>query len=138
MPKKILIISPASTHPPYSGNSKCILSYAEMLMEAGYNVHFLWIADFNTTPEEIKATRNYWGSKLTIFKLNQFHRILKAFFRVSRFNRKGYYKTDDFYPFGIKRSIMQIQKEERFDCVIINYIFLSRIFNFIKGARKVL
>lgn len=138
MGKKILIISPVSTHPPYAGNSKCILSYIEMLIEIGYDLYFLWVADFNSTKEEEELTRKFWKEKLTIFKLNQFHRIMKACFRYFRFNRNGYYKIDDFYPYGIKRILVKVQKNDHFDCVIVNYIFFSKILKYIIDSKKIL
>jgi hypothetical protein len=138
MNKKILIISPYSTHPPYGGNSKCILSYSEMLQEIGYSVSFLWIADFNESKETEELTRLYWKDKLFIFRLSQFHRIIKALFRYSRFYFRGYYKVDDFHPFGIKNYINQLQKSHYFDCIIINYIFLSKIFTYITRSKKIL
>jgi hypothetical protein len=138
MEKKILIISPNATHPPYGGNSKCILSYSEMLKATGYEVSFLWVADFNSSVEEEKLTREYWKEKLTIYKLTQFHRLMKAFFRYLRFNIKGYYRVDDFYPYGIKKVLNKVQKENKFDCVIVNYIFFSKVFKYLKGPKKVL
>lgn len=138
MSKKILIISPIPTHPPFSGNSNCILSYSQMLIEAGYNIYFLWIADVNSTQEEEMLTRNFWKDKIIIFKETQFHRIMKAFFRYIRFNRKGYYNVDDFHPYGIKRVLLKVLKHDHFDCVIVNYIFLSKIFNYITDSKKIL
>jgi polysaccharide biosynthesis protein PslH len=138
MSKKILIISPTPTHPPYSGNAKCILSYSEMLIDAGYNVSFLWVADFNCNREEEELTQKFWGNKLTIYKLNQFHRIMKAFYRYIRFNITGNYLIDDFHPYGIKRIMSKIQRNEHFDCVIINYIFFSKIFKYIPDSKKIL
>jgi glycosyltransferase involved in cell wall biosynthesis len=138
MSKKILIISPTSTHPPFSGNAKCILSYAEMLTEAGYDIFFLWVADYNSTLEEEALTRKYWKDNLTIFKLNLFHRVLKAFYRYIRFNIRGNYKIDDFHPYGIKRVLKKIQKNTHFDSVIVNYVFFSKVFKHINNSKKIL
>ena len=138
MNKKILIISPKPTHPTYSGNSKCILSYAIMLKEAGYNVFFLWVADFHCTKEEEELTRKFWKDKLIIFKKNQFHRIMQAYYRLIRFNRIGNYKIDDFYPYGIKNILTKIQKKEHFNCVIVNYISLSKVLTYIFDSKKLI
>ena len=80
--KKILVISPVPTHPPYSGHSQCILSYSEMLMEAGYDISFLWVANQTCSTEEIKLTENFWKDKLTIYKLNLFQRLIVAFLHL--------------------------------------------------------
>jgi hypothetical protein len=136
--KKILIISPVPTHPPYSGNAQCILSYSEMLSALGYDLSFLWIADHDATIEEEELTGNFWDEKLYIFRLRQLHRIIKAFYRYFRFHRTGYYKVDDFYPFGIGRSIRKIRKIHKFDCVIVNYVFLSKLLNFFNDSSKII
>ena len=136
--KKILVISPVPTHPPYSGNSKCTLSYSEMLMEAGYDISFLWVADQTCSNEEIRLTENYWKDKLFIFKLNLLHRLRVAYYRRTRFKRTGNFRVDDFYPRGLESVFEKILKNEHFDAVLVNYIFLSKIFNHVKGAKKIL
>jgi len=136
--KNILIISPEPTHPPYAGNRICILSYAEMLRNKGYKVSFLWIANFNYLKQEEILTRAYWKNNLYIFKKNQIHRIKEAFFRYYRFKRLGFFKVDDNYPLGVKKLILQIQKKEQINVLIINYIYLSKIFNYINGIKKIL
>src|ERR1035437_5259678 len=138
MDKKILIISPFPTHPPYSGNSRCILSYSEMLTEAGYNVYFFWISEYDTTKEIEEQMIDYWKDKLIIFKQNLGHRLIKVFFRYFRFYRMGYFKVDDYYPFGIKKVLLRILLNNHFDCVIVNYIFLSKIFKYITDSKKLL
>ena len=138
MNKKILVISPTPTHPPFAGDRKAILSYSEMLKGSGYEVYFLWVANFNRLKEEEELTREYWQDKLYIFKKNQLHRLRESFFRCFRFNITKYYKTDDFYPFGIKKLIKKIQKENEFDGVVINYIYLTKIFKYITKGTKII
>lgn len=40
--KKVLIISDTPTHPTNTGNKMCILSYATLLQDMGYDVYFLY------------------------------------------------------------------------------------------------
>lgn len=138
MKKKILIISPVATHPPFAGNSACILAYANLLKDLGYNVSFLWIAHFDPTKEQEELSTNYWGSNFYSYGKNQVHRVFEAFFRFFHFKLKGNFKVDDYYPFGIKKFITQLQKQEAFDCVIINYIFLSGLSKYFTNSKKIL
>lgn len=136
--KKILIVSPEPSHPTYSGNRICIVNYTEMLREAGYNVYFLWVANFDSRDEEHQMTKNYWGDKLFVFRKNQLHRIIEAIKRTINFKRTGYYKIDDLYPIGLTAFIKHVLKREKFDSVIINYIFYSKIATYLTSEKSIL
>ena len=135
--KKILVISPVPTHPPYSGNSKCTLSYCEMLMEAGYDISFLWVADRIATSEQAELTRRFWKDRLTVYRYNLLHRLMIAFYRRVRFRIRGNFHVDDLYPFGLGRVVGKIL-DKNYDCIIINYVFLSKAFRFAREQKKVL
>ena len=136
--KKILIVSQVPTHPPVAGNRSCILSYSSMLQSLGYPVYYLWIAGFYHSDEEEILMREFWKNHLYIFKKTLIHRVIEFFFRLLHFKRTGFYKIDDYYPYGIKKLIKEIQKKEKFDIIISNYIFLSKIFNYLHSIKKIL
>jgi len=109
-----------------------------MLMEAGYDISFLWVANDNRTREQVELTKKYWNDKLTIFKLTLVHRLIVAIYRRTRFRRTGNFKVDDFYPFGLSKALLNILKNEHYDCILVNYIFLSKIFKYTGSAKKII
>ena len=136
--KKILIISSFPTHPTDSGNKSCILSYANMLKEMGYDVYFLLtVIGFRKAKETYIETYQHWGNKMFVYQPIFFDSLI---FRLYKrfFERHGYNKLDSFYPWSIKNYLKKIQKTEQFDVVIVNYVFLSRILKHFKRVKKVL
>ena len=99
---------------------------------------FLWIKNFMVGAEEELAMRRYWGKDLIVFRKNFFHKLMEAFHRRLFFYRSGFFRLDSFYPWGISPIVRRTLKQHRFDTVIVNYVFLSRLFRFFKGSRKLL
>lgn len=136
--KSALIVSPKPTHPAVAGNRQCIVSYSTMLQMNGFEVFLLWIADSNVSATEYKETRQYWKDHLFIYKKNPGHRLSEAIVRHLYFRITGYWPLDAAFPWGIGRIVNKIKLQHKFDFVIVNYVFLSRIFRYFKGCRKLL
>jgi hypothetical protein len=142
--KKILIISPVPTHPTSEGNQTCILSYSNMLREMGHDVYFLLIAEggFRAAGENYAECCSHWGDKIFIYRKNFFGKIIvdNIFFRIHRtiFKYSGYHKLDACYPWGIGKYLKKMQNKNKFDAVIVNYVFLSRIFKHFRNVKKIL
>lgn len=136
--KKVLIVSPTPTHPTIGGNRSCILSYCEMLRREGYQVSYLWIVNFDTSSSDVRLMNEYWGDQLFLFRKGFFHRIKESLLRHLFFKRTGYYNVDDHYPFGIGFLVSKLRKQKEFDSVIVNYVFLSKIFKLFPKEKKVL
>ncbi|MGN6493961.1 MAG: glycosyltransferase [Agriterribacter sp.] len=136
--KKILVLSSEPSHPAYSGNRICILNYVQALKELGYEVYFLWIANFDARKEEKVQTAEYWKDKLFVYHKNQFHRVVESFRRILHFKRTGYYDVDDFYPVGFTSFFKKVLKSQNFDSVIINYIFYSKVAAYVTSQKTVL
>ncbi|MDL2323264.1 glycosyltransferase family 4 protein [Bacteroidales bacterium OttesenSCG-928-A17] len=136
--KKIIIVSPVQTHPTNAGNRSCILSYSNLLKEKGYDVYFLLIASgFRTRKESYTECFQYWGDKMLLYRVGLWGNILLHLYKIF-FKCTGYNKLDSVYPWGIKKFIRKTQKEKQFDTVIVNYVFLSRIFKHFKESKKIL
>lgn len=136
--KNILIISPTPTHPVQGGSNACILSYCELLAKKGHNLSFLWVKNFMVSDEVDLAMRAYWGNDLIVFEKNFFHKAMEALHRRLFFNRIGFFRLDSFYPWGISRLIRRVQKNNFYDTIIVNYVFLSRLFQFFTGSKRLL
>ena len=136
---KILIISSFPTHPTYAGNSTSIKSYATLLINQGHDVSFLWITNNKARGNNKDDMEEFWGEKLKIFEMFKIQKYINLYFRKFRFNIFGYYKIDDLFPFGLLRFLKNNNKEEKYDVVIVNYIFFSKAFlAFNKNEKKII
>jgi hypothetical protein len=138
--KKILIISPFSSHPVNSGRTANLLGVSELLKEMGYTLYYLWIAEFyHYNKTELDSCRNYWKDNFYFYPKNILNCIKDRIYRILFYSKKNRnYKLDAKNPIGIKIFLKKIQKKERFDAIIINYVYLSKLFKFFKENKKIL
>lgn len=136
--KGILVISDCPTHPTDAGNRSCQLAYCDLLKELGYDVHFLYIA-IKTNDAAIAAMKDYWGRKLFVYTTPCIQGIIqKIVSKICRENRWNYFSIDIFCPWFISRNVRKIVDDYKIDSVIINYIWLSKIFNEVNVRNKVI
>lgn len=140
---KILIVSKCPTHPTNAGNRWWILSQAEMFMSLGHEVHFLYINELplkrDAAPyiESLEQTRKYWGDKFHLFTVSKFqkYKMIAAKLYRMKFGH-NYWKVDDQYPFGLEQMVNELDGTIHFDVCIINYYYLSRLFEHINIPKK--
>ncbi len=143
MKKKILIISKCPTHPTNAGNRYWILSQAELLMELGHEVHFLYIQELpmrrDITPykRDFAETKKYWKDRFHLYKVSK---IQKLIFNIrKKFDEvfcNSYYSIDEVYPKGLTEYVNDLNRKFLFDICIINYVFLTKLFTKIKISKK--
>lgn len=133
---KILVITSFATHPPYAGNSACILSYTNVLKSQGHEVFLLWIIPHSMASSEIDMMKNNWCDNLLIYRKLKFQYYNDLIFRNLRFKPFGYYSVDDLYPIGLNRFLKKVIRKNSFDCAIVNYIFLTKSFKVLKKIIK--
>lgn len=140
---KILIVSKCPTHPTHAGNCWWILSQAEMFQLLGHEVHFLYIeekplrrdaAPYIKSQEE---TRRYWGDRFHLFTVSK---IQKMKFVATQHFRKAFchnhWHVDDQYPIGLEKMVNELDALYHFDACVINYYYLSRLFEYIHIPKK--
>lgn len=140
---KILIVSKCPTHPTNAGNRWWILSQAEMFMSLGHEVHFLYINEMplkrDTVPyiESLEKSQKYWGDKFHLFTVSKFqkYKMIAAKLYRMKFGH-NYWKVDDQYPFGLEQMVNELDATIHFDVCIINYYYLSRLFEQIRIPKK--
>lgn len=140
---KILIVSKCPTHPTDAGNRWWILSQAEMFISLGHEVHFLYINEMplrrDRTPYLVgmKKTNEYWGDRFHFFKVSKwmkFKMVLTQYFRL--YCNRYHWKIDDEYPKGLEKVVNDLDSNLHFDICIINYYYLSRLFEKINIPKK--
>jgi glycosyltransferase involved in cell wall biosynthesis len=130
MGRKILIISLTPSHPQNAGNRTRIKNFSTVLRERGHDVHFLHI---NKERGDLKAMQDFWGQKLYCLpykspkiEYSKSWRILK---KIKSFLGKEHfyiYSVDDWYDRSIDSFLQELQKKEKFDTVIVEYVFLTK------------
>lgn len=140
---KILIVSKCPTHPTVVGNSWWILSQTEMFKKMGHNVYFLYISEkplrqnLNTYFESEEKTIEYWGDHCKLYEVSKREKVRMIFLKYYRMKFcHHHYKVDDNYPYGVEKVVNRWNSEEHFDACIINYYYMSRLFNYISIPKK--
>ncbi|MBN2730661.1 MAG: glycosyltransferase [Bacteroidales bacterium] len=143
--KKVLVISKCATHPTIAGNSSWLLSLINSLRKYGYSIHFLYINEpafkkkHDFSDVAIDEMTNYFGSDFSIYKMSCYEKIKSTLlYYVSLIFRNGFAGIDDSYPRGLTRCVRLLHETKKFDVCIINYYYLSRLFNYITIPKKVI
>lgn len=138
MRKNILIVSPVPIYPPNEGNKTRILRFIKNLKIMGYEVHFLCSSE-DLTKLEIEGTikecdHAYFlknrGRILGSKKLARYYNFLINIVKWLRFKKKGYYEIDDFFKNNVAKLLNKLNRRIEFDCVLVEYVFLSKAFDF--------
>lgn len=140
---KILIVSKCPTHPTDAGNRWWILAQAKILQKLGHEVHFLYIeekplrGDVAPYIEAMEKTRKYWKNNFHLFTVSKWSKTKINFLKYYRilFCHR-YYKVDDNYPYGVEKVVNKLNSRLHFEVCIINYYYLSRLFEYIKIPKK--
>ena len=140
MTKKILIISKVNTHPLEMGNSKAILSQAEILKKLGCEIDFLYVQEiglgkghYEKSKRNFLKTKEYWGEHFIYLRVGKTEKILKNV--LSLFRQKvcgGHEGTYDKYPWKLTSYLKKIQRERKYDICLVQYYYLTKLFKTIK------
>jgi hypothetical protein len=86
---------------------------------------------------DCNETKEYWGDHFFLFKENPIISFCqKGIRKVFQIIRKNILIIDSIYPFGLSGYVRNIHKTYNFDCVIINYVWLSRLFKTVNIPQK--
>ncbi len=111
----VLIVSPVATHPKNRGNRQRISQIAENLVAAGHNVELAMGFDKPVNAE----AKQFWP---TIHSLQR-----SPDWRPTRRN----VSFDSWYTPGLGEEISQLVRRQRIDVVILNYVFHSKLLDFL-------
>lgn len=136
---KILIISKCPTHPTNAGNRWGILAQAQILERLGNEIHFLYVQELpmqgnvKAYERDLEETSKYWGTRFHLFNVPKIEKLsfnIKKYIDKTFFN--NYYNVDEVYPVGLSSYIARLQKREIFDICIVNYVYLTKLFDKVK------
>ena len=116
----ILIFSPTPSHPQSAGNRIRIYNLAKYLQRIGNVIHFVYFTQEGLTQNQEQEMFKQWDS-LTIIKKEKHYKA----------STPTHYLVDDWYQDNIGPIIQEKCEELKIDIVLINYIFQSKLLEFI-------
>ncbi|MPZ44194.1 MAG: glycosyltransferase [Betaproteobacteria bacterium] len=127
---KILIVSPTPTHPSSAGNRARVGAIARALKDARHTVHFALVP---MESGDLAAMNRFFEGRLTVlpYRAPSAHRgwrtrlrrrVLAVLARASAY----VWGVDDWYDNAISAALAELHAKERFDVVIVVYVFLSK------------
>lgn len=124
---KVLIVSPTYTHPSDQGNSARIQAMGKHLQNAGIAVDLLfYVLDWGGE-ESFRQMRACWD---TVYLLEAVAPERQSF--------ASCWGLDDWCPDSLKEKVAELQAQNGYDAVIVNYVWLSGVLEAAGSALKIL
>lgn len=135
---RILIVANFLVPPIIAGSCKCVDSYAKILQKKGHDIYFLYSGKENDV--EIEIAKTYWGKSFLYYKYSFLLRSANFLKRkLLYYLTRKKYTTDYYYPlWGLLPYINRLQDKYNFDSIIVNYIWMTKIFDKVKIKNKFL
>jgi glycosyltransferase involved in cell wall biosynthesis len=139
---KVLIVSPIPTDPLVAGNRARIAALFRALVRLGHDVTFAYVplhdAPYDKTrqpnaPADYDKMTQRLGDRLRILHAagppfeNIVAKLQRKIKRRFRFNSALSWRVDDWFDEGLVPQLRRLQARESFDCVLIEYVYLSKI-----------
>ena len=125
MNKRILIAADIHTHPVRGGNQQCIMQYVKLLRRLGCEVFFLYLDLYEGRCFD-EETRAYWGDHFFCYRTPLWQTVCQ---KIRRRIERCYYSPyiDVYYPKGLTDFVNELHERYRFDGLIVNYVWNSRL-----------
>lgn len=127
LPLRVLIVSPVPSHPPVQGNSARILAFGNELRRRRVEADFLYYGMEGLAKEQAEVMIGFW------------HRFF--FVRSQPLGRPRFARMwgiDDWCAEQLCATVRELVAVHRYDAVIVNYVWMSRVLEGIDGPLKVL
>lgn len=141
---RILLVSKCPTHPTIAGNRYWILTQAELLMQMGHEVHFLFIYEppfqrKHSLGNAVELMRSYWNGHYHQYRIPLYEKCYNIILdKIRKYLNNYTWKCDDGYPHGLHHIVNKLDRKYHFDCCIVNYFYLSKLFEHIHIPKKAL
>lgn len=126
--RKILVVSPTPTHPQTAGNRTRVDGLLSGLRQLGHDVYFCHIRN---EPGDEQAMRRIWGDRFVSLPYQRPNRpsmrLKKKILSLFDPNARYIFGIDDWYDGSVDAPIRELHRRVRFDAVIVEYVFFSRV-----------
>jgi polysaccharide biosynthesis protein PslH len=129
---KVLVVSPIPTDPLVAGNRARIATLFTALVRLGHDVTFGYVPYFDD-PIDYEKMNKRFGGRLRILHTGAppfqsvAARLQWKVKRKFRFKSAYSWRVDEWFDEGLIPQLRSLQAREGFDCLLIEYVFLSKI-----------
>src|SRR5689334_1649851 len=141
---KVLVVSPVPTDPQTAGNRARVLNLFTALQGLGHDVTFAY-APYEHSSDDCEAMGRRLSHRLCVLRTpgppfqTQFARLKRKVKRALGLPSAHLWDVDEWFDDGLLPQMMSLQKIENFDCVVIEYVFLSKLASvFPKSVRTII
>jgi glycosyltransferase involved in cell wall biosynthesis len=124
---RILLVSPIPSHPADQGNSARIQSFGAALMARGIEVDFFYYGMEGMTKEQEAVMTAFW-SRFT---------FMRSLANAQPADAR-HWGIDDWCPTELCERVAAQARMRRYDAIVVNYVWMSRILDGIDGILKVI
>jgi polysaccharide biosynthesis protein PslH len=124
---RLLIVSPIASHPAVQGNAARIQAFGREMMARGLICEFLYYTAEGITPAQQDAMAEFWHA---------LH--LAPAERIGEPSLPGCWGLDDWCPGVLAERVAGLQRAGRYDAVVVNYVWMSRVLEGVQGALRLI
>jgi len=124
---RLLVVSPAPSHPPDQGNSARIQALGAALMERGVVCDFLYYATEGCSADQRTAMEGFWHG---------LHLLPPV--PTGPMGRPGLWALDDWCDDSVVEHVAALQRGGRYDAVLVNYVWMSRVLEAVPDAFRII
>ena len=126
-PPRLLVVSPAPSHPADQGNAARIQAFGAAMMSRGVACDFLYYATEGHTAESRAAMAGFW---------NALHLLPPV--PLPEPGMPGCWALDDWCDVALVERVAALQRRWRYDAVVVNYVWLSRVLLAVPDALRII
>ncbi len=126
-PCRVLIVSPIASHPANQGNSARIASFGEELKRRNIACDFFYYGMEGLTEQQAEAMKAFWNHFFFMKSLPHEEQSLPSAWGL-----------DDWCPPALCESVAKVVAENRYDAVLVNYVWMSRVLEGVRGPLRII
>lgn len=120
---RLLVVSPAASHPADQGNAARIQALGAALMARGVVCDFLYYATEGCSAEQHAAMAGFWHGLHVLPPVP-----------TGRMGFPGLWALDDWCDARLAEQVGLLQRRWRYDAVLVNYVWMSAVLEAVPGA----
>lgn len=124
---RLLVVSPAPSHPADQGNSARIQGLGAALIARGVVCDFLYYATEGCSPAQHAAMTGFWHALHVLPPVP-----------TGPMGCPGLWAIDDWCDESLVEQVAALQRRWRYDAVLVNYVWMSRVLEAVPEAWRVI